>query len=350
VKLSPENALGEGNLPTVLIVDDEAAVRDVLCRALRLAGFNVHEAADGPSALAFLYSNDCDVLLTDQQMPGLKGNDLLRIAREHFPDLGVLLITAITDVERAVTYLKDGADDYITKPFMVADVVVRVHQTLEAARQRTKERRLREVQAAQWSEQVISEVSRMREQFLQSLFVLCETAEAQDEYRKGHTARLIEKVDPLVELLYPNDEMLAAQLLIAARLHEVARLGNPGERFHKPHPLTPSGWEMLRQEALGYQHILQPLLEDEGILNILLYHHESWDGKGYPQGLQGEQIPRGARLLAVIDAFVAMTSPRPYRPALSPQKAVSLLQIRAGKQWEEEAVTGLVSLIESESL
>jgi putative two-component system response regulator len=331
-------------LPPVLIAEDEAAVREVLGRALRLAGFQVHEAADGLEALAFLQKNACEVLLTDIQMPRLRGNDLVRIVRERFPDIGLLLITAITDIERAVECLRAGADDYITKPFVVADVVVRVHHTLEAARERANERRRREQQESSLTKQAVANVAGMREHFLQSLTYLSEAAEAQDTYRRGHTARLIETVSVLLPRFYRGEDAFAQYVLTAARLHEIVWVTYPQGFLGQPASLSSDDRELLQRSALVYLRVLQPLFGEEDVPHILYSHHENWDGMGYPDGLQGEQIPRGARLLAVVDAFVAMTSPRPHRPAYSIEETLSRLQAGAGTQWDPESVAALVSL------
>lgn len=327
----------------VLIVDDEAMVREVLTRALRQAGCDAAQAAGGAEALCRLDEAQeaglpFHVLLTDIQMPGLRGDDLLRRVRTQHPHLTVVLLSAITDTDLAVSFLKDGAADYITKPFLLGDVVVRVRKA--SAR----------MQGAGLAESVSGPtLGELPQRALRSLTPVCEALEARDPYRREHALRVGRVAQELIAHLHPGpvshaQEAFAANVMAAARVLDIGFVALPEGLLLKSDPLAPEERERIRRHTALGRSILEPLFDDGEVPRFVYHHHEHWDGGGYPDGLKGEAIPRGARLLAVADAYAALTASRPHRPALSPEQALEVFRRGAGRQWDPALVTALEEL------
>lgn len=324
----------------ILVVDDEEEVALVLARALSDVGHEVQLAANGQAALDRLAESDYNLLLTDIYMPSLRGDELMVRALERDPQLAVLLITAIDDTSCAVECLKRGAFDFLLKPFDLDDVLIRVEKAL--SRQRLE--RENEEYRVYLEERIAETTDQLRQTVQQALESLIHTLEAKDPFTQNHSLRVAELASALVARMRPGETHLHAQVRVAALFHDIGKIGIPEHLMHKPGALTEDERSIIQRHAEMGAIILAPML-DAGIVRIVRSHHENWDGTGYPDKLVGEDIPLGARLLAVADAYDAMTSERPHRPALPLPQVIATLQAGAGYQWDPEAVYAFLKLV-----
>lgn len=329
----------------ILVVDDEEAIVKVLVRGLTAAGFDVSSAPNGAAAMTLLNEAGEDrfhALLTDIQMPLMRGDRLQQLAREQDPDLVVMMITAVEDIDRAVWCMREGVSDYVTKPFQLADIVVRLRSALEKRRlaiqvrdyQATLERRV-----AERSEQLQS-------QFLEALQSLSCALEAKDAYTHQHSERVCTLALRLADQCCAGDQDLRRQIETAARLHDIGKIGVPESVINKPGRLNPDERQLIQTHPTIGNDILEPLVHDPGVLDIVRHHHECWNGSGYPDGLAGEEIPLGARILAVADAFDAMTTDRAYRNALPLTRVLDIFRQGAGSQWDPQIVCAFLDLMQ----
>jgi len=333
--------------PYCLIVDDEPRLRQVLMHLMRGDGFHCVEAANGEEALAMLERHPVSLVLSDLRMPQMDGLELLRQTRARWPDVAVVMITAVADVDVAVSCLAIGAMDYLTKPFHLEEVRARVGQALE------KRRLVLENRDYQQSLQtrVAQQARRLEELFLASIQSLAEALEVKDPYTRGHSVRVSDYSVIIARELGLDDEMLR-QVELGGHVHDIGKIGVREEVLNKPGKLTDAEYEHIMSHPVVGWRILAPLLsETPAALNIVRSHHERYDGRGMPDRLAGSQIPLEARIVAAADAFDAMTSDRPYRPdGLSVSDAVREIVRCSGSQFDPTVVAALVRATDSGQL
>ncbi len=317
----------------LLIVDDEAAVREVLHRFLEGAGYECRDAVDVDEALAAINSDHIHLVLSDIMMPGRSGVDLLREVQKQKPDTAVIMLTAVADTQTAIASMKLGALDYILKPFNLEEVRFSVERALEHRSLVLANREYRE----QLEQKVKEQTAALRDTYLGAIEALAEALEAKDPYTKGHSRRVTGIAVAMAEGLGWSTER-AGQMQLAGLVHDIGKIGVPEEILHKPGKLTSEEFKSIEEHSVIGERILKPVVRDAEVLSIVRYHHERFGGGGYPEGISGEKIPLGARLLAVADAFDAMTSNRPYRQALSTDAARANLLANRGSQFDPDAV------------
>ncbi len=331
-------------IANILIVDDEASVRDVLKRALAEEGYNCAVAVDVESALHILSSSPVDLVLSDIMMPGKSGVDLLKEISARWPDIVTIMLTAVANTRTAIEAMKLGAYDYVMKPFNLDEVRLGAERALEKRNLILANREYREFLELKVEEQTVE----LRETFIGSMKALAEALEAKDTYTNGHTHRVTEIAVAMArEKGLPEEEI--ARIRLAGQVHDIGKIGIPEEVLRKTGKLTDAEFDLIREHVVLSERILKPIIKDEEVLAMVRFHHERYDGRGYPDGLAGEDIPFGARLLAVADAYDAMTSNRPYRPAMTPEKARSQLLAGRGSQFDPEAVDILIEAEEKMS-
>jgi len=316
-------------LEPVLVVEDEEPVRSILVRKLTLSGYEVIGTADGIQALHQLREKNFGVIVTDINMPNLNGLELLQIVREAYPDIVVIMSTAYNDLDHAIAAMRLGASNYLVKPFNLSDAVTALRQAL-AQRQHnlTRKRMEAELRAHKEGEQG-------RHLLLSTVMALANTIEAKDLYTVGHSQRVSALAQQLAGSIgLPDKEVEFIRL--AGLLHDIGKIGISESVMNKNGPLNQEEYAHIQSHPLISERILLPVIELNGALQMIRCHHERWDGGGYPDGLQSQQIPTGARILALADAYDAMTSARPYRPALVPAEALQEIRKNAGYQFDPE--------------
>jgi response regulator RpfG family c-di-GMP phosphodiesterase len=331
--------------PRCLVVDDEPRLRQVLARLMEGDGFVCHQAGSGVEALDFLHGTPVTLVLTDLRMPQMDGIELLRQVRALYPDTAVVLITAVADVEVAVSCLAIGAMDYLTKPFHLEEVRARVTQALEKRRLILENRDYQE----RLEERVAVQAHRLEEIFIGSIQSLAEALELKDPYTRGHSIRVSHYSTEIARALELEPETVR-QVELGGHVHDIGKIGVREAVLNKPGPLTDEEYEHIMTHPLLGWRILSPLLSDAPmILNVVRSHHERFDGRGVPDGLAGESIPLEARIVAVADAFDAMTSGRPYRLGqhMTMEQTVAELERCANTQFDPAVLSAFMRAVEA---
>ena len=326
-----------------LVVDDEPRLRQVLVRLMESDGFACRQAANGVEALELLRAEPATLVLTDLRMPQMDGIELLRQVRARYPETGVILITAVAEVEVAVSCLAIGAMDYLTKPFHLEEVRARVSQALEKRRLILENRE----HQTKLEQRVAAQASRLEQMFLASIQSLADALEVKDRYTRGHSVRVSRYASAIARRLALTDGDVR-QIELGGHVHDIGKIGVREAVLNKPGALTDEEYEHIMTHPLVGWRILSPLLRDAPlILNVVRSHHERYDGRGIPDGLAGEAIPLEARIAAVADSFDAMTSGRPYRRGARMTLAAAVAEVErcSGTQFDPAVVRAFVQAV-----
>ncbi|HEX5385150.1 MAG TPA: HD domain-containing phosphohydrolase [Gemmatimonadales bacterium] len=327
------DARGKG--PRCLVVDDEPVVRRSIIRILESQGFTCLEAASGTDALELLsQTGELPLVISDLRMPGLDGMGLLVELRRQHPDTAVLMLSGMAETSVAVECLHLGAADFLLKPVTVGEMRARVTRALE---KRTLVMQNRFYQA-HLEHQVQAQAQRIQELFLEGVQMLARALEAKDAYTSGHSIRVSRyAVRTARGLGFEGPELECIRL--GGELHDIGKIGTREAVLHKPGTLTADEFRQMSEHPVLGERMLSPLArESPAVLRIVRSHHERIDGRGFPDGLIGTHIPIEARIVAVADAFDAMTTRRPYRESRSPGEALAELRRVAGVQLDADAV------------
>jgi putative two-component system response regulator len=333
-----------GESRNCLVVDDEPRLRQVLVRLMESDGFTCREASTGLEALERLKEDPCVLVLTDLRMPGMDGIELLRRIRAAWPDTAIVLITAVADVEVAVSCLAMGALDYLTKPFHLEEVRARVSQALEKRLLLIENRGYQEG----LEERVAIQARRLEELFLASIQSFAEALEVKDFYTRGHSIR-VSQYSSVIASAMGLDPDTVRQIELGGHVHDIGKIGVRESVLNKEGPLTPEEYQHIMTHPLVGWRILLPILGDAPLaLNIVRSHHERYDGRGVPDALKGEDIPLEARIAAVADTFDAMTSGRPYRGLpLTLEETLAEVKNSAGTQFDPDIVKVFLDAVEA---
>jgi len=289
---------------TILIVEDDAAIRQVLTDLLGAFGYHIMEAESAERAIEFLNVVAPDLILTDVNMGTMSGIELCKHVKAdpRYQLTPVVMLTAVADLNTRVAGLAVGADDFFSKPVDFGELRTRL-----AALLRVK-LLLDQLERA---EGVIT--------------TLALTIEARDTYTSGHCERLARYAVALGQALGVGETMLR-DLRLGGYLHDLGKIAVPDGILLKPGPLDAIERERIQMHPGVGADLVLGLRSLEGVRPIMRYHHEKWNGSGYPDGLEGEAIPLGARIISVVDVYDALHSERPYKPAFSHEVSVSILR------------------------
>ncbi|HEV2616946.1 MAG TPA: HD domain-containing phosphohydrolase [Candidatus Acidoferrales bacterium] len=295
----------------ILVVDDDIDTRSGLQLLLRRREYDVRTASDGNGALDECVSFQPDLILLDVLMPGRDGFSVCREIKSR-PEtrlIPVILVTGLSDKSDRIRGIEAGADDFLNKPIDMAELDARVRSLL---RLKSFTDELENAEAV--------------------LFTLALAIEARDPYTHGHCSRLAEFSARLgARLGLPDDEITA--LRRAGIVHDIGKVVVSDAILLKPGPLTTEERAAIRRHPTVGERICSPLKSFRSVLGIIRHHHEHWDGSGYPDGLCSGQIPLTARVLQIADVYDALTTRRPYRPALAPAEAWKILQEEVNRGW-----------------
>src|SRR5262245_29129286 len=290
--------------PCVLIVDDERGPRESLRMILEPA-HRVLQCARAADALELLRRERVDAVTLDLHMPGISGRDLLPALRREFPEVGVVVITGCGSVESAAEAVREGACDYLQKPFDVVQVIAAIARAT-GRRSAAPPRRASEPAAA------AAAAAEICPRTLGLLELLADTIETKDPTMRGH-GRRVAFYSGIVAERMGLDDRERERVRIAAFLHDLGKVGVPTDLLLRPGALDPRERRIVEEHpAIGAKLVARLELPSE-IAQALRHHHEWWDGGGYPDGISGDAIPLAARIIAVADAFDAMSCDRPYR-------------------------------------
>jgi putative two-component system response regulator len=309
---------------TLLVVDDEDAVRNALRKFLIQQGYEVATAATGEEALGVLQRQKVTGILLDVNLPGINGVELVPQIMEIEPSVAILMLTAVNDATSAALCMQRGAFDYLIKPIDLGHLGRAIHHALQ--RRHTL---LEGQQINQWlKEEVTARVTERRlEQANQerisvaTLEALVNALEAKDPYLRGHSARVADLSATVAAEAGCSDEDVEA-IRTGGRLHDIGKIGIREEILNKQGPLTEEEYEHVKQHVTVGSQILAPLVHLGSVIGYVRSHHERWDGTGYPDRLQGEAIPLGARIIGSVEIYDALTTSRPYQEKMPPEMAV----------------------------
>lgn len=324
----------------ILIVDDEDAIRSLFVEALEDLGYRCDVAANGLEALEKFYRvRDFDVVLLDIQMPKLNGIETLKKLKAYSPDLSIIMVSASRDIENVRAALKEGAYDYVFKPFNVTDVDTVIRRAIERSNLIKANKDYQKNLEKKVLEQT-EELVRAYSGTLEAMILALDLREHETGY---HSYRVTEYALNLGKHMKLSDEELSI-IAKGALLHDIGKIGVPDNILLKPDKLTDEEWELMRKHAeFGYE-LLQKIDFLEESAKIVHTHHERYDGHGYPAGLAGEEIPLGARIFSVVDALDAMTSRRTYRKAMPFEDAVGKIAEASGTQFDPDVIDVFVKI------
>ena len=322
----------DGPKASILVVDDEDFIREIICRKLGGSGFACDSAPSAEDALAKIAQNDYDCVLSDIHMPGMSGVDLLRQIKLQDQDLAVILVTGAPDIDAALEAMRLGAYDHLSKPLNLAALEMTVDRALEKKRLVEENREYQhnlESMVKERTKQLSAANEDLKRLFTGSIKALAQALEAKDEYTQGHSARVAEESVNIARYLSLSDTEVQ-RMWLAGYLHDIGKIGIKETVLNKPGKLDEEEWDLIQQHPVVAGRILGPIPELSDIIDIIVHHHERYDGSGYPDGLEGSSIPLGARILAVADTYDALTSRRPYRDPLALEEAYRILEEAAG--------------------
>jgi putative two-component system response regulator len=322
-----------------LVVDDEPGVRRLVIRMLQAQGFQCFEAGSGREALQVLDRiGEPPLIVTDMRMPEMDGLAFLEAVRSRYPDASVIMLTGVGETRTAVDCLHRGAADFLQKPISMGELQARVTRALEKRALVLQNRFYQE----HLERRVHEQAARIQELFLQGVQMLARALEAKDAYTRGHSIRVSQyAVATASRMGFEGDSLDGIRL--GGELHDIGKIGTREAVLHKAGSLTDEEFRQITEHPLLGERMLSPLAhESPDVLRIVRSHHERLDGRGFPDGLRGEKIPIEARIVAVADAFDAMTTRRPYRESRSPAEAMAELRRVAGSQLDPAAVEAFV--------
>jgi cyclic di-GMP phosphodiesterase len=333
------------NARTVLVVDDEEPARRLLARLLEKEGYVAATAGDAQEARGCLKERQYAVVLTDMNMPGESGLDLIMDIATESPDTATVMVTGVDDTELATTALDMGAYGYIIKPFEVNEVLISVANALRRREleieNRLHRQRLEQMVRDRTNElwHTVAELEQTRKNLQLSQEETIQRLSIAAEFRDDETARHIVRMSQYCELLFlamEDDAQKATMVRVASQMHDVGKIGIPDSILLKPGPLTTEERSIMqRHSEIGYRILSgsqSKLLEVAA--TIALTHHERIDGTGYPRGLTGEEIPLVGRVAAIADVFDALTSNRIYKKAVSVAKALEVMREGRGAHFD----------------
>ncbi len=318
----------------ILIVDDNPSNVALLEAVLEEEEYkNIYSTTDPFQVLPLYREHQFDLILLDIRMPGMSGIEVLQqlgaVTRDDF--LPVIVLTAQTDQDTRQKALEAGAKDFITKPFEDWEVLLRIQNTLQTRLFYTRQI----VRADLLENEVIKRTTEIRE----TQFEIVQCLGAAGELRDNETGAHVKRMSHICSLLASKRGLgkdFSTLLLYASTMHDVGKIGIPDSILLKPGKLSPEEWQVMKQHPKIGARIIGD--HDSSIISLAretaLYHHEKWDGTGYPHGIAGDKIPVSARIAAISDVFDALTSARPYKQAWPVEKALEVIREESGKHFE----------------
>ena len=313
----------------ILVVEDNTQMRQLIARILEIEGYAILQASDGVVALEILQRTTPDLILSDIQMPNLNGFDFYKAVRKdkRWFTIPFIFLAAQDSPEILQTGRELGVEEYLPKP-------VNEHALIKMVNAR-----LLRASALQ--------IALLDQAYLETVTVLANTIEGRDHNTSQHVERVTDLARRLAKVLrWPDDHMRILEF--GARLHDIGKIVIPDQILNKPGPLSDEEWEIMKSHTIAGAKILREIKHLRGAIPYALYHHERWDGTGYPYGLQGRDIPLEGRILSLADVYDALTTERPYHPSRSKDDVREFLQLRAGSHFDPDLVPVFLDLVKDD--
>lgn len=335
---------GDTSAVRVLVVDDELSIRRALSRYLSARGFEVNTAASAHEALEELGQASYSAMFCDVRMPGMSGVELVPHALKACPELAITILSAVNDAPTAAEALSCGAYDYLMKPVALSELHEALLRSLErrahVMEKQQMDRRIR-IEVLERTAELENEKAALRALSISTVETLVNAQEAKDRYLRGHSQRVADLASSITVELGESAELVKL-VHLAGRLHDVGKIGIREGVLNKPGRLTDAEFLHVQEHVRIGVEILRPLSSIiDGALDFVQDHHERWDGLGYPNGLAGEDICLGGRILAVADSFDALTSERAYRAPLTALETLEFLSTQSGTHLDPRVFAAL---------
>ena len=302
----------------ILIVDDEPDNLQLLYRTLR-RDYDVTKAQGPLEALDILKENQFNCILSDHKMPDMDGVEFLKRTYDMYPDTIRLLVTAYSDVEilmNAINYAKIYR--YIKKPYSPEELLHIVQLALEYYQLKEDNKKL---------------IVDLKDLFSGTINAIMDALDSKDSYTLGRSRRVAFYTSKIIAAMDLN-KTEKATIELAALLHDIGMIGVQEDILHKVEKLTDEEREEIRKHVFYSVKILEDIKQLDKVTDIIRYHHEFYNGAGYPFGIKGEEIPLGARIIAIADAYDSLVSFRPYREGLTPEEALKIIEEKRGEQFD----------------
>ena len=325
--------------PWVVVVDDDVTNLKLAGHVLGKSGMRVTALKSGSALLDLLRDNRPNLILLDVRMPGMDGfetKERLMAMEEEIADIPVIFLTANDDIESEKKGLALGAIDFIRKPFVPEVLVMRVSRILDMVR---LQRNL--------ADEVEKKTRENKSLFLHVVQSLADAIDAKDSYTNGHSGRVAEYSKEIAKRA-GYDSKGQSNIYMMGLLHDVGKIGVPDEVINKPARLTPEEYEIIKKHPVIGSQILENIEEMPELATGARWHHERYDGTGYPDGLAGQNIPEAARIIAVADAYDAMTSYRSYRDVIPQQIVRQEIERCSGTQFDPKFAEIMIKLIDED--
>ena len=316
---------------TILLVDGEINNLQLLKRALR-GKYNILTASQGAEGLDVLKENieKICLIISDHKMPVMEGTEFLEKANEIAPDVIKILLTGFSDIEILTDAVnKCNLFQYIMKPFDPNELINVVESGIEKYNLSSSRSLM---------------MKDLRELFYKTIKSISATLDAKDAYTHGHSMRVTLYSLLLAKTLYPDDEEFLQNIEIAGLLHDVGKISIPQRIICKPGKLTDEEFQIMKSHPVCSEKLVDNIKQLGQIGTWVKAHHERWDGRGYPDGLKGEEIPLSARIVAIADTYDAMTSTRSYRKALEHMEAINEIERCKGSQFDPELAQKFIDM------
>jgi putative nucleotidyltransferase with HDIG domain len=351
-------------LANILIVDDEIGPRESL-RMILKPHYNIFTAENGYVALQLVRQVEMDAITLDLKMPGMSGIDALKEIRSIDPDVMIIIITGYGTLKSAIEAIRYGVFDYIPKPFNVPEIMCIIDKSIQRKQLNKKVKDMLNQHSEPPGEREVPEISALpvpngakdladfknggsghldTQNCLEFSKVLAFTLEEKDPYTSGHSERVCYYADFISKRLdlNPTDRN---EIRVASYLHDIGKIGISNRFINKKGTLSSTEWAIIKQHTKKSIELLIPLHLSPNILSYIHHHHERFDGTGYPDGLSEGNIPLGARIISIADAYDSMTSDRPYRKPLSNGDAKNELVKYGGTQFDPQLVSIFLDIL-----
>jgi putative two-component system response regulator len=316
-------------MPGIILVDDDASFLETLADILRERGYEIATASGGQEAIEKVKSTFFDLMITDIRMPGLDGIETLAGAREKHSDLRGIVITGYESAEDPIRAIKNGVDDYFVKPFDEEEFLASV------------DRSLKELKAAHDYKE---ERKKIRDDFISTVKQIALAIEGRDPYYSGHSQNVASFATKMGnELGLPRATI--ESLEIASYLHDLGQVEIQQAIIQKRGVLSGMEYEEIKKHPAFARNLLQAIPRFQSVIDIIFYHHEKFDGTGYPVGLKGNEIPLDSRILSLAEAYSSLLEMRPHRDAFSPEEALTILRQESGTSFDPSLIETLIKCI-----
>ena len=341
----------------ILVIDDEKIVRDLLRDTLTERGYEVITVANGEEGYQEAMNNDFNLIIIDFMLPGDDGIKIIEHIKKNEPDAVIILVTGCNIVENIQNAVHAGVFDYLPKPFDIEQLMFSVERALSAqSLAATNKRLLRELseknilleeKVEERTESLRRAYCKLEEVYIGIISSLVSAIEAKDSYTHSHSVNVAKYSVSIAEHMeLPNKEVQSINR--AAHLHDIGKIGIKDSILNKKEKLTEDEFEEIKKHPITGEEILKPLNFFGHSANLIKQHHERYDGGGYPDGLHGNEILLGARIMAVADTYDAMMSRRPYRKrTFSKQEVIEEIVKNAGIQFDPKVVDAFLNVVDT---